>query len=149
MNVLGPVDYGEHEGFIMLAMAGVEFFAGFTAEQLKKACYFIHLVEFEKGEVVFEKDTPGDAFYLVYTGKARATDKGLLWDKNIGEIGPGGFFGELALILNKPRTATVACLEPTQCFRVDRAAYESLLEQNPALAAQVKDIALRRYYGHH
>jgi CRP-like cAMP-binding protein len=149
MNVLGPAEYAQHRDFILVAMAGVEFFAGISPTELEKACGFIQLVEFAAGEVVFEKDTAGDAFYLVYTGKAKAVSPGLLWSSTLGEIGPGNFFGEIALILNRPRTATVQCLEPMQCFRVDRAVYESLVEQDQALAIKIKEIAKSRYYNHH
>lgn len=149
MKILGPADYEQHRDFILVAMAGVEFFSGISPAELERACAFIQLVEFEAGEVVFEKDTPGDAFYLVYTGKAKALNPGLLWSSTLGEIGPGNFFGEMALILNRPRTATVQCLEPMQCFRIDKAVYEGLVEQDQALAIKIKEIATRRYYNHH
>lgn len=145
MNVLGPMDYKEHRDFIMMAMAGVEFFGEISPEELERACGFIQLVEFEAGETVFHKDTEGDAFYLVYAGKARAVNPGVLWTSTLGEIGPGNFFGEIALILNRPRNATIECVEPTQCFRIDKAAYASLVENNFRLATHIKDVALRRY----
>lgn len=146
MELLGPADYAQHKDFILVAMAGVEFFSGISPVELEKACYFIQLVEFGAGEVVFEKGTQGDAFYLVYSGKAKAFSPGVLWSSTLGEIGPGGFFGEIALILNRPRTATVQCLEPTQCFRIDGAAYMALLENNFDLAVKIKEVATRRYY---
>lgn len=146
MNVLGPMDYKEHRDFIMVAMTGVDFFGEISPEELDRACGFIQLVEFEAGETVFEKDTEGDAFYLVYTGRAKAVSPGLLWSSTLGEIGPGSFFGEIALILNRPRNATVTCTEPTQCFRIDKAAYGSLLENNLKLAMHIKDVAMKRYY---
>ncbi len=145
MNLLGPMDYKEHRDFIMVAMTGVEFFSEISPEELDRASAFIQLVEFDSGEIVFHKDTEGDAFYLVYTGKVKAVNPGLLWSSTLGEIGPGNFFGEIALILNRPRGATIQCVEPTQCFRIDRAAYASLIENNFKLAVHIKDVALRRY----
>jgi len=149
MKLLGPADYEQHRDFILVAMAGVEFFSLIPPAELERACGFIQLVEFEAGETVFEKDTEGDAFYLVYAGRLKAVNPGLLWSSTLGEIGPGGFFGELALILNKPRTAAVQCVEAAQCFRIDKAAYSSLVEQNFGLSVKIKDIAMSRYYGHH
>jgi hypothetical protein len=61
---------------------------------------------YEPGDVIIREKEPGDRFYLIAGGQARAT-KG---DEQLSQIGPGDSFGEIALLRRIPRTATVTAL---------------------------------------
>jgi len=60
-------------------------------------------------------------------------------------MGPGEFFGELALILRQPRSATVRCAEPTVCFTLDRTDLELLMERSAEIAGVIKRAARERF----
>lgn len=75
------------------------------------------------GTEVVVQGEPGDAFYVVGAGRLQALKDGEL----VAELGPGGFFGELALLLDAPRAATVRALTPVRLFRVDREGFDRLV----------------------
>ena len=61
------------------------------------------------------------------------------------ELGPGEFFGELALLTDEgKRTARVCAKTPVRCIAVDRAAFEALLEDHPEVAAELLEAGLGR-----
>lgn len=106
--------------------------------------------KFEDGEKIIEQgDTKTDYFYFVMDGEVRFTIKDESGDeKEIKRDGKGSYFGELALITDKPRAATVYAAGPTTCGVLDIQAFErllgpckELLERNIDLyAAELKDI---------
>jgi CRP-like cAMP-binding protein len=76
--------------------------------------------------VVIRQGEPGDAFYAIQSGQAEVLgDAG-----RIGTMGPGDHFGEIALLLDVPRTATVRSLTPTRLFRLDRAGFDRLVRNS-------------------
>ena len=75
------------------------------------------------GTELIRQGEPGDAFYAIGAGKADIVRDGVLIDT----IGIGGFFGELALLHDAPRSATVIARTPIRAFRLERLAFEKLL----------------------
>ena len=69
--------------------------------------------------------TPGEDFVIVVEGTASATSRG----EEVGQIGPGSFFGELALLDGGPRTATVRALTPMLVLVLDRSAFDELVDR--------------------
>jgi CRP-like cAMP-binding protein/Zn-dependent protease len=75
------------------------------------------------GETLTEQGEEGDSFFAVSSGQFEVTIDGELKHT----IGPGRFFGEIALLLDVPRTATVTARTPARVFRLDRAGFDALL----------------------
>ena len=145
MNILGPIDYEQHREFLLPIISKVDFFAQLSPEQLDKMLYFIKFVEFEREEVVFQKDVEGDSFFFIYKGVVEARVPGLFGSKVINTMGPGEFFGELALILKQPRAAAIVCVERTRCFMLDKTDFSLLLERNPDIDRIIKEVARTRF----
>ena len=80
-------------------------------------------VTFAPGEVVMRQGTPGDAFYAVASGRLDVVQN----RRVIANLGPGDFFGEVALLLDVPRTATIRARTPVRAFRLDRQAFRRLV----------------------
>jgi CRP-like cAMP-binding protein len=136
---------GPEREFLMSELRGLDLFAPLNDEQLLKLLYFIKSVEFEDGETIFEKEDPGELFYLVHRGEVEIFMPGMFGATVIRRIGPGEFFGELALILRQPRSAGARCVGETVCFALDRADLETLMERSPDIAATIKRIAQGRF----
>ena len=82
---------------------------------------------FEEGEDVVEEGSEGaDRFYLVVSGELKATKSGLEGEV-CPRLGPGDYFGELALLEDSPRAATVTAVTRSKCVAMDRAAFLRLL----------------------
>ena len=75
------------------------------------------------GAAVVEQGDVGDAFYAVADGQFEVLVDG----QRVGSCEPGGHFGELALLADAPRAATVRSLTPARVFRLERTGFEQLL----------------------
>lgn len=80
------------------------------------------------GETVVEQGDEGDAFYVIVSGSADVRQA----DRSIASLAPGDFFGEIALIDGKPRSATVLAIDDLVLLRVWRAPFLRLLDEQPA-----------------
>jgi CRP-like cAMP-binding protein len=145
MRVLGRGSAAEESGKVFASLRELDLLSPLSNEQLTKVLYFVKTVEFDAGETVFEKDEDGEAFYLIRDGRAEARVPGFFGAKVIGAMGPGEFFGELALLLNRSRSAAVVCVEPTVCFVLDRTDLEILMERSPDVGDAIKRIAKKRF----
>jgi CRP/FNR family cyclic AMP-dependent transcriptional regulator len=92
---------------------------------------------FDRGEVVLHAGDPADAFHLIASGRVVVRRTSLMGDTAIlGFLGPGEFFGELALIGRAPpmaRTATVEAIEPTESLSIRAEQFEALRRREPAV----------------
>ena len=136
---------GENAEAFAAVLRDVEFFQTLDDAQLRKVLYFMKALDFDAGETVFVKDAVGDAFYLIRSGRAEARVPGFFGPKVIGTMGPGDFFGELALILDQPRAATVVCTESTVCLVLAHVDMVIMMERHPEIATQIKDVARKRF----
>lgn len=100
---------------------------------------------FRAGEVVFEEGSDGRQMYVVNTGQVNVLRCSNGRQVRIGTLGPGDIFGEMALVDDQPRSATVvAAGENTRILEIDQALFTYLVGQQPAFALMVlKAISLR------
>jgi CRP-like cAMP-binding protein len=80
--------------------------------------------EIPAGAAVLEQGEPGERFYVVLSGMLNVTQEGL-GERRI--LRPGDYFGEVALALDVPRTASVRAVTPAVVASCDRAAFDELL----------------------
>ena len=76
--------------------------------------------------MIIQEGAPGDAFYVIEKGSAKVTVGG----ESTGSLGVGDFFGELALLDDLPRTATVTATEPTTLFVIESDAFSVFLDES-------------------
>ena len=92
------------------------------------------------GEQIIRQGDPGDDFFLVAAGRVRVVVDG----HAVGELGPGEGFGEIALLRDVPRTATVEALEETTLYALERAEFLGALSGHAESAAAAEGVAGRR-----
>lgn len=102
---------------------------------------------FRKGEALVREGEKGDAFFIIARGSAKVRKKSEGRDVEIGSLGPFTFFGELALLYDIPRTATVRAEEDGQAYVLTRASFERILLATPGIAASIRQTAARRMSG--
>jgi NADH:quinone reductase (non-electrogenic) len=88
---------------------------------------------FEPGEEVFHQDDLGDRIYIISGGKAEVLRHESDNDIVLAHLGPGEYFGEMALLSKTTRTATVRCLEPLDVLSIHKAEFGVLAANLPAL----------------
>ena len=93
-------------------------FSDLSPDALETLIGNIELIEIEPGETVFREGEPGDALYVVAEGRVavRSTEA----PDVLAHLGDGSFFGEIALVTDEPRSATVEATERTELLRVSR-----------------------------
>ena len=121
-----------------LKMVGTaSIFQNCTRPELETLKLYLHERHYLAGEIVFDEGEEGEGVYIVVSGKFRATRKGMLKKRNLGEIVPGECFGEIALLKSTPRLATVVAEEPSVAFAMFRSDLERLADARPRLGFKV------------
>ena len=142
------LDIGATElGLLAHMLRKIEFFTPLTIGQLEKILPTIMLYAYDKGETVFSQGQKGDAFYIVYQGSVEIRlRRWLVLSKKLATLKTGDFLGEIALISDEPRTATVVAAERTLLFTLIADDFKFVLRENPAAAEEMKHIAARRRF---
>lgn len=136
---------GGDSGFLFRPMRKLPLFAGLSDVQLFQVLMRTRTLEFDAGEVIFRRGDPGDSFFVVQSGKVEARLPWLLvLSRVVGTMGPGDFFGELALLRRQPRAATARCAAKTVCFSLSAPDLEALMRAQPDIAAAVSAAAGKR-----
>ncbi|AOM81539.1 ATP-binding cassette domain-containing protein [Salisediminibacterium beveridgei] len=94
---------------------------------------------FQEGGQVIQEGDEGDKFYLIVRGKAdvvKTMDDGTV--KTVASLSDGDFFGEIALLKNVPRTASIVAATPLVLLSLQRKMFQSLLKRAPELRAQLE-----------
>lgn len=99
---------------------------------------------YEPGAVIVKQGDPGVGFFLIAQGAVEVSHDG----HRIRDLGPGEFFGELALMEERARTATVTAKERTRCLQLVRWDFRALLKQHPDMAVKVMEVVVRRLRDH-
>ncbi len=97
----------------------------------------------EKGAIVFQAGDPGDAFFVVLSGRLNVWSGGLEGGQ-LGELTPGDLFGERALILAEPRSATVEVAEDCKLLVLRREAFERYFASNPKTRGYLEAVRRER-----
>ena len=90
------------------------------------------------GSHVFVKDSPGEALYVVLSGKVRIFDVVGGVEIPIAETGPGDFFGEMSLLADTTHTKNVQAMEDSELLVLMKDSFRALLELNTEVAAHVQ-----------
>jgi CRP/FNR family transcriptional regulator, cyclic AMP receptor protein len=116
-------------------LALVPFFQLLDAEERKFLAGELDVVRFRKGDMVFNYADPGDAMFVVRSGEVEVFFKDDTGGRIVLEtLTDGDFFGELSLLDNGPRTASVVVTRDLEALRVDRNDLDHLLRLHPEAA---------------
>jgi MFS family permease len=101
-------------------------------------------IEVDPGTVVIREGDAGDRFYVIEEGEVEVSRHG----EPLAKLGPGDFFGEIALLRNVPRTATVTASGLASLRSLDRAHFLAAVTGSPAGAVALADVMDRRIAEH-
>jgi ATP-binding cassette subfamily B protein len=105
-------------------LSRVELFSGLPGERLTEIARHLKREEVPPGRQVVREGEPGERFYIVLSGLFTVTQEDL-GPRRV--LQPGDYFGEVALAMNVPRTASVRALTPAVVASCDRATFDELL----------------------
>lgn len=122
------------------ALQRVPLLAGVPADELREIAERSHLLTFRPADVIVPEGEQGLGFYLLLAGRARV----LRGDDELDQLRPGDFFGEIALLEDQRRTATVVAAERTTCLGILRTFFRPILVRNPRVALRILEEEQRR-----
>jgi CRP-like cAMP-binding protein len=108
----------------------VPLFAGLERKELESIANTMRERTFPAGHTVTQEGAGGAGFFVVEGGGADVTVSG----EKRGSIGPGDFFGEIALLTGSERTATITATSDLHCYGMTPWDFRPLVEGNPAIA---------------
>jgi len=122
----------------------VPLFAQIEPARLKLLAFTAERLTYEAGEVLFEKGDEGDAAYVLLTGQADVIIRAGDGDQVVASLGKNELVGEIALLCDVPRTATIRAASGLETLRIDKQTFLRLLAEFPeAAAAVMRELALR------
>ena len=120
-------------------------FGELSPTELEALARAAELREFARDEVIFAMFEPADGLYLLTGGRVKvciSTSEGK--ELIIATLGPGQFFGEMALLDDEPRSASVVAQLPTTAYRIHRSDFDRLVEAHPSIARKLmRELSLR------
>ena len=99
---------------------------------------------FHSGEVIIKQGTPGETFFILASGRVGVYRERFLSSRKLADLGPDTFFGEMALIDNSHRHATVVGEEDGEVWFLPRETFKKVLLNNPGIAATIRQTAAYR-----
>jgi CRP/FNR family cyclic AMP-dependent transcriptional regulator len=112
------------------ALASVPLFRRCSPDELRRVGGLATELDLATGTVVCRQGTPGHEACIVVEGEAEVA----IDEEVVATIGPGGFFGELALLDGGPRVATVTATKPLHLLVLNRQEFRAMVEQAPTVA---------------
>ncbi|HEX9236673.1 MAG TPA: cyclic nucleotide-binding domain-containing protein [Actinomycetota bacterium] len=110
----------------------VPFFEDLTPEDLERIAGIGQQRTFEPGQPIVAKDEAGGGLFVIMSGMATVHAGG-----KDHTLGPGAFFGEMSLLANRPRSATVTANEPTEVMTIEAMYFKPFLIKNPSVAVTI------------
>ena len=118
----------------------VQLFADLDRRQAEQIARVLKERRFVKGETVIMEGSGGAAFFLIDTGEAAVSRKGV----HLATLGPGDYFGEIALIDGGPRSATVTAATDLLCYGLTFWEFRPLIERNGAIGWKLLQALAKR-----
>lgn len=111
----------------------VPLFANCSKGELQEIAAIADEIDIAEGKELTTEGSPGREFFVLIEGTASVAQDG----DQINDLGPGDFFGEVALVKDTPRTATVTATSPVRALVVTRQNFKRLIERQPDIERTV------------
>ncbi len=111
----------------------VALFAACTDRELTQVARAMDEVSVDAGKDIVTQGTLGHEFYLILSGRASVSRDG----STVAELGPGQYFGEMALLDGAPRNATVTASEPIDLLVLGQREFAAVLDSSPGVARKL------------
>jgi CRP-like cAMP-binding protein len=137
-----PVASSAKEGLkeIAAGLASAPLFAGLSAHQVKRLAGFAKVRDIDPDTFVVKHGDTGIGFYLILAGHVQVRRSGRV----LARLGPGEFFGELALFDGRTRSADVVTLEPTRVVVLSRWEFWGFASEHPTMLRTILQAMAQR-----
>jgi len=108
-------------------------FAGCSKSELRALASTADELDLREGTIITREGRPGREFFVLISGTAQVTKEG----KEVAQLGAGDWFGEIALLTDAPRTATVKATSPVDVLVITDRRFKTVVETMPSIALKI------------
>ena len=124
----------------------VDLFSNLDDNYVKDIADYCVKRSFKEGEIILKQGEHGIALFIIATGKVKIIKELAHGEKiEVSVQGPGEFIGEMSVLDNAPRSASVIALENTDCLVLTAWDFKSRLKAHPEIALELLPIIVRRF----
>ena len=125
-------------------LSRVELFRTMKPEELRKLAERLTVAPFVTGEAMTRQGAQAHWLYVITKGSGEVFITADGFRKTVSKLKTGDFFGEVGMMTGSVRTATVLAQEPTECYRLDKEAFQDILLARPEIAESISHVIARR-----
>ena len=118
----------------------VPLFSRLSKSELKDLAMLADEIDLRDGKEMTRQGAAGREFFVLLEGTADVRKNG----RKINSLGPGDFFGEIALVSHEPRTATVTATSPVRTLVITDRSFRRLLDESPQVKTKVMEAMAKR-----
>ena len=130
--------------YVLDRLSHIDILRALPPEEVQAIVPDVELIHVPAGQTVVTQGEAGDGIYLIESGQARVRRDG---STDLAELGPGDVFGEMALVHDAERSASVTAQTPLVLWRLPGDDFQRLTERSPHLAAALQNVAEKRRAG--
>lgn len=119
-------------------------FSGIEPAKLKLLAFTSERMNFAKGQSLMRQGEMGDAAYLILEGDADILVDNGDGPVKVASVGRNGFVGEMAILRNQPRTATVTAATEVSTLKITKDGFFQLIEDSPKIAVEMMRVLAQR-----
>lgn len=125
-------------------LRNIPLFSKLEPAKLKLLAFTSERLTFEPGQAFFQQGDPGDAAYIVMEGAAEVLINTPRGPVKVADLGRNAVVGEIAILCDVPRTATVVALQKTVTLKINKETFFRLVTEFPQMAVEIMRELARR-----
>lgn len=126
------------------ALSSVDLFGHLDEHERRALAQTARRTPFSRAEVITRQGATANWLYVLTKGEVEVRVATAEGDRRVAVLNAPSFFGEMALMTGQPREATVVALTEVECLRIDKAGFQGILQQRPAIAEGISEILATR-----
>jgi len=121
-------------------LQGVPLFQALSRRHMRRIAEVCTDARFRPGTTIVQEGAPGDTFFTIVEGEADV----MRGTRRAARMGPGDFFGEIALLDGGPRTASIVARTLVVAIRLNRTGFARMLKADPGIGVKILEEVARR-----
>jgi len=129
---------------IRKVLKDIDFLQHLSQGETDKLIFGFEKTTMKEGDILITQGKSGSIFYIIASGIVGVFLKRSLLDKKVATLATGEFFGEMSLISDEPRSASVICEADGEVYTLLRTTFRDVIMHNSHISQVIKDTAARR-----
>ena len=121
-----------------------EFFADLTPRTLAELANNIEIRDYAKGDQIVTQGEEGHEFFMITEGQVQISKEDAGQQEIVNQLDAGSYFGEVALIKDQPRNASVTAATDTTCYVLDRSEFRAVVDSSDSFESELRKAMFER-----